>query len=145
LRLEPDRLPPDDALLPFVERLRAFDEERPFAVVRPRPPPDEPLPLDELLLRLDAERLREPEEDAFEPPEDDFEPPEDDFEPPEDDFERPLDDDLPLPPRPDPEDFDRADDELLRRALDDERLLLLTSPSSMTPRQAPVSSSSISI
>ena len=131
MRLEPDRLPPDDALLPFVERLRVFDEERPFAVVRPRPPPDEPLPLDELLLRLDAERLREPEEDAFEPP--------------EDDFERPLDDDLPLPPRPDPEDFDRADDELLRRALDDERSLLLTSPSSMTPRQAPVSSSSISI
>jgi hypothetical protein len=88
LRLELDRLPPDDALLPFDERPRAFDEERPFAVVRPRPPPDEPLPLDELLLRLDAERLREPEEDAFEPP--------------EDDFERPLDDDLPLPPRPDP-------------------------------------------
>ena len=104
-----------------------FDEERLFAVVRLRPP-DEPLPFDELLLRLDAERLREPEEDAFEPP--------------DDDLERPLDDDLPLPPRPELEDLDRRDDALLRRALEAERRRL-TSPSSMTPRQAPVSSSCI--
>ena len=104
-------------MLPFDERLRALDDERPFAVVRLRPPPDEPLPfdellprLDELLLRLDVERLREPEDDAFEPPDDDF---------------------------------DRRDEELLRRELDDELLRFFTSPSSMTPRQAPVSSSSI--
>jgi len=112
-------------LLPFDERPRALDEERPFAVVRLRPPPEEPLPFDEPLPRLDAERLREPEEDAFELP--------------EDDLERPLDDDFPLPPRPDPEDFDRRDDALLRPLLDVD----LTSPSSITPRQDPVSSSCI--
>ena len=115
-------------MLPFDERLRPLDDERPFAVVRLRPPPDEPLPFEELLLRLDAERLRDPEDDAFEPP--------------DDDFERPLDDDLPLPPRPDDEDLDRRDEELLRRELEAE-LLRFTSPSSMTPRQAPVSSSCI--
>jgi hypothetical protein len=94
-RLEPDRLL---LLLPF-------EDERPCAVVRLRPPLDEPRPSDELLLRL--------------------RPDADDFDLPDDEPRlRALDDDLP--------------------ALDDERLLL-TSPSSITPRQDPVSSSSISM
>jgi hypothetical protein len=103
LRLELDRLP-----------LRPFEDERLFAVVRLRPPLDDPLPFDDLLLRLDEERLREPEDDAFEPPE----------------LEREADD------------FDRRDEELRLRELDEERFFL-TSPSSITPRQEPGSSSSI--
>jgi hypothetical protein len=124
-RVEPDRLP----LL-----LRPFDDERPFAVVRLRPPPDEPRPFEELLLRLDDEPPRAPEDDAFVPP--------------DEDLERPPDE-LPLRLRPEAEDFDLPDDELRLRALDDDLRLrderFLTSPSSMTPRQDPVSSSSISM
>jgi hypothetical protein len=116
LRLELDRLP-----------LRPFEDERPFAVVRLLPPLDEPLPFDELLPRLGEERPRAPEDDAFEPPEDDLE------RPPDDEF----------PPRLEADDLDLRDEELRLRPLDDELLLLLTSPSSITPRQDPVSSSSI--
>jgi hypothetical protein len=92
LRLELDRLP----LL-----LRPFEDERDFAVVRLRPPLDDPRPLDELLRRLDDEPLRELEAD----------------------------------------DRDRRDAELRLRELDDERLF--TSPSSILPRQDPLSSSCI--
>jgi hypothetical protein len=123
LRLELDGVP-----------LRPFEDERPFAVVRLRPPL-EPPPFDELLRRLDDARLRAPEDDALDPPEDDLER--------EADFARPPADDL--PPRLGPaEDFALRDEELRLRELDEERLLL-TSPSSITPRQDPVSSSSISM
>ena len=117
MRLEPDPL-----------LLRPFDDERDFAVVRLRPllelrPFDELLlRLDELLLRLEELPLRLEEPRA------------------------PLDDALERPPdelRPEV-DFDLPDDELLRRELDDERLRLM-SPSSIVPRQDPVSSSSISM
>jgi hypothetical protein len=120
LRLEPDRLP----------LLRPLEDERALAVVRLRPL-DEPPPFDELLLRLDEERPREPEDDAFEPPELEREA-----------VLRPPDDELPLRLRPEADDFDRRDAELRLRELDEERLLL-TSPSSITPRQDPLSSSSI--
>jgi hypothetical protein len=113
LRLEPDRLP----------LLRPFEPERDFALVRLRPLLDEPLPLDELLLRLDLLPL-----DLL-----------------------PLDlllDPLLLrleadrPPELDAEDFDLRDAELRLRELDDERCFF-TSPSSIVPRQAPSSSSFI--
>jgi hypothetical protein len=123
LRLALDRLP-----------LRPFEDERVFAVVRLRPPL-EPRPFDEPLLRLDDARLREPEDDALDPDEDDLER--------EADFLRPPDDEP--PPRVPPEDdFDLRDEEARLRALDEERLRF-TSPSSITPRQDPVSSCSISI
>ena len=111
MRLEPDLVP-----------LRPFEDERLFAVVRLRPPLDDPLPFDELLLRLDEERPRAPDDDAFDPPEDAF------ARPPE--LLRPPDEDL-------------RDDALRLRALDDELLVFLTSPSSILPRQDPDSSSSI--
>ena len=116
MRLDPDPLP----LRPLLP-LRPFDEERAFAVVRLRPPL-ELRPFDELLLRLDELllRLEEPR--------------------------LPLDDDLERPPdelRPEA-DFDLRDDALRLRELDEERLLF-TSPSSISPRQDPLSSSSISM
>jgi hypothetical protein len=119
LRLELERLLPP---LPF-------DDVRPFAVVRLRPPLDELPPFDELLPRLDELLLR-----LDEPPLLLDEPPL-------------LLDELPL--RLDDEERLRELAELLLRLdeerpreLDDERSFL-TSPSSILPRQDPVSSSSI--
>jgi hypothetical protein len=118
LRLELERLLPP---LPF-------EDERPFAVVRPRPPLEELRPFDELLVRPDE------------------------LLPRLDELPLRLDDDEPL--RELAElllRFDaelRLPDELLRRdedrppELDDERCFL-TSPSSIRPRQDPVYSSSI--
>jgi hypothetical protein len=107
LRLELDRLPLDRLpLRPFEDE--RLEDERPFAVVRLRPPLDDPLPFDEPLLRLDFERL--------------------------------PDDELPL--RLEADDLDLRAEELRLRELDEERLFL-TSPSSIRPRQDPVSSSSI--
>ena len=114
MRLEPDPL-----------RLRPFEDERDFAVVRLRPLLEEPLPFDELLLRLDGLLLRL-DELLLRLPLDDA-------------LERPPDDEL----RPEV-DFDFRDDELRLRELDEE-VLRLTSPSSITPRQDPLSSSSISM
>jgi hypothetical protein len=113
LRLELERL-----LLPPLP----FEDERPFAVVRLRRPLDELPPFDEPLLRL-AELLARLDDPPL------------------------LLDELPL--RLDDEERLRELAELLLRLdeerpreLDDERCFL-TSPSSMLPRQDPVSSSSI--
>jgi hypothetical protein len=95
--------------------LRPFeDDERDFAVVRLLP--DEPF---EELFLLDEERPRELEPDDL-----DLEP-----EP----------EDLDLEPEPD---LDLLDAELRLLELDEERCFF-TSPSSIVPRQAPSSSSSI--
>jgi hypothetical protein len=94
--------------------LRLFEDERDFAVVRPRPPLDEPLPLDELLPPDELLRLDE---------------------------ERPRELDEERPRELDAEDLDLRDGELRLRELDEERFF--TSPSSILPRQDPLSSSSI--
>jgi hypothetical protein len=114
LRLEPDRL-----LLPLL--LRPFDDERDFdPELDFEPDPDFavvrlPLPLDEPLPFDERLRL-----DAERPRELDA-----------DDFER--EDELPRLREP----------ELRLRELDDERRCFFTSPSSIVPRQEPLSSSSM--
>ena len=128
-RLEPERLP----LL-----LRPFDDDRLLAVVRLLPLLDEPLPFDELLPRLDVLPLRF---DELLLPLDELLPPLEELLP-RLDAERLRELEAEDFDRPDAEDFDRPDDELRLRAPDDERWRL-TSPSSITPRQDPVSSSSI--
>ena len=95
--------------------LRPFDDERDLAVVL-RPPLDEPLPFDERL-RLEAERLRELDAELFDRPEDE-----------------PLLRELPL--------LRLRELELPLRDRDVERFFF-TSPSSIVPRQEPLSSSSI--
>jgi hypothetical protein len=96
--------------------LRPFEDERDFAVVRLRPPL-EPRPFDELLLRLDELLLRL------------------------DGLLLRLEEGADLRPE---EELDLRDDELPRRELDEERLRL-TSPSLISPRQDPLSSSSIMV
>jgi hypothetical protein len=124
LRLDVDlRLPLEDARAPFEERLPPdlLDDERPLALVDPLPP------LDELLPRLDGELLPRLDDELFPRLDDEL-------------FPR-LDDELLL--RLDGELLLRLDDEPLRR-LEDERLRF-TSPSSISPRHAPDSSSSNSM
>src|SRR5215211_7282314 len=131
-----------EPLRPFDDALARLDDERPLPEdepprplpddERPRLPPEDerPLPDDERpRLLLEERPLRPPEELPLRPP--------------EEERGRPRDDDERLPPR----------DEVARARRDDERLRPpdepaeredFTSPSSITPRHAPVSSSSIS-